>query len=556
MNEIINRRSFATLLMAAGVPARPSGEALYNGIRLPPTWPPRGVTLTGEPQADPPYLTARPDVIPIDIGRQLFVDDFLIDRTTLTRTFHAAEYHPANPVLRSDKPWERQDTGRNSELWGPGVAVSVYSDGVWYEPREHLFKMWYRIGYTLSTALAVSDDGVHWRKALRDVTPGTNIVHPVSRGSSTTWLDLDEPTAGHRYKMVSSTSHMQPQRLFYSPDGVHWTPEVARSIPCGDRTTVFFNPFRKVWVVSIRDYAGDVIGRVRRYFEAPTLEAALHWKEGEPVLWTGADRLDGMRRDLKIPPQLYNLDGVGYESVLLGAFSIWRGQPEDRPKPNEVFLGFSRDGFHWSRPSREPFIPVSEHYGDWNWGNVQSAGGVGLIVGDRLHFYVMGWAGERGKSSQGRGYVGLATLRRDGFASMDANADGGELTTLPLQFGGSRLFVNVEAPKGDLLAEVLDESGRPIPGFTSRTCIPVRGDHTIAPIRWRNGASLQDLASQPVRLRFRLRNARLYSFWVSANESGASRGFVAAGGPGFEHPYDDAGHAAYRAAKTQLRKSQ
>jgi len=47
----------------------------------------------------------------------------------------------------------------------------------------------------------------------------------------------------------------------------------------------------------------------------------------------------------------------------------------DRAKPNEVCVGFSRDGFHWHRPDREAFIPVSENYGDWNWGNVQSAGG-------------------------------------------------------------------------------------------------------------------------------------------------------------------------------------
>jgi hypothetical protein len=36
----------------------------------------------------PPYLTSPPEVIPIDVGRQLFVDDFLIAETTLKRTFH------------------------------------------------------------------------------------------------------------------------------------------------------------------------------------------------------------------------------------------------------------------------------------------------------------------------------------------------------------------------------------------------------------------------------------------------------------------------------------
>ncbi len=38
-----------------------------------------------------PYLQSPPSVIPIDVGRQLFVDDFLIEKTDLERTFHAAE---------------------------------------------------------------------------------------------------------------------------------------------------------------------------------------------------------------------------------------------------------------------------------------------------------------------------------------------------------------------------------------------------------------------------------------------------------------------------------
>ena len=59
------------------------------------------------PRADPPYyLTNPPAVIPIDIGRQLFVDDFLIASTTLDRRWHNAAYYPSNPILPIDKPWE------------------------------------------------------------------------------------------------------------------------------------------------------------------------------------------------------------------------------------------------------------------------------------------------------------------------------------------------------------------------------------------------------------------------------------------------------------------
>ena len=72
--------------------------------------------------------------------------------------------------------------------------------------------------------------------------------------------------------------------------------------------------------------------------------------------------------------------------VVLGLFSIWRGETNAREKPNDLCVGFSRDGFHWSRQDRTAFVPVSERVGDWNWGNIQSAGGCCVIAGDTLHF--------------------------------------------------------------------------------------------------------------------------------------------------------------------------
>src|SRR5205085_809793 len=77
------------------------GETIYNGITLPSPWPPRIAELPAE-QPTPPYLLAPPAVIPIDRGRQLLVDDFLIQSSTLTRTFHTPTPHPGNPVLRPD----------------------------------------------------------------------------------------------------------------------------------------------------------------------------------------------------------------------------------------------------------------------------------------------------------------------------------------------------------------------------------------------------------------------------------------------------------------------
>src|SRR5262245_14883646 len=441
-------------MIRADEPTGKNGEVLYNGIRLSDPWPPRLDTLPRDP-VTPPYLASPPAVVPIDGGRQLLVDDFLIEQTTLKRTFHQSEYYAQNPVLRPDKPWETKTTENPTAM--------VFSDGVWFDPNDKLFKAWYMSGHVISTCYATSTDGIHWQKPELDVVPGTNIVETSSRDSGTVWLDHNDKDPDRRFKM--SLYRGGSMSLFTSRDGIHWS-NPTQSGPVGDRSTIFFNPFRKVWVYSIRaDTPGD--GRVRRYWEHTDFLAGANWKTAnEPTLWMNSDNLDPRRTDLNTQCQLYSLDCVAYESLMLGLFTVWRGQPRDRAKPNEVCLGFSRDGFHWFRPDRSPFIAVSEHQGDWNWGNVQSAGGCCLIVGDRLYFYCSGRAGHPGSPASGVSSTGLAFLRRDGFASLDAGAAEGTLTTRPIQFRGRHLFVNVAAEAGELRAEVLDEKGQVVQPFT------------------------------------------------------------------------------------------
>ena len=518
-----------------------AGERLYNGIGLPDVWPPASEELSYEPMRVP-YLEAPPAVISIDVGRQLFVDDFLIAETTLKRTYHKTEWHPATPVLAPDQPWETTEDSQGH----PAPTAMVFSDGVWFDPQDNLFKKWYMAGYCTGTAYATSKDGIHWEKPKLDVVADTNLVQTLPRDSSTVWLDLFEKDPARRYKMFVYLKPWERRAMgvYFSQDGIHWSDAAAYTGPLGDRSTVFYNPFRKVWVYGIRDYAPGGIGRYRRYWEGADVLEAAKWEQGQPPFWVGADRLDPQRADLKTPCELYNLDAVAYESLMIGLFDIWRGQPGDRAKPNELCVGFSRDGFHWQRPVREAFIPVSETQGDWNWGNVQSAGGCCLVVGDRLHFYVSGRKGMPGSPASGVCSTGLATLRRDGFASMDADTSGGTLTTRPITFSGKYLFVNA-AVTGELRAEVLDEAGSVVKGFSADDCVPFQGDTTLQQVVWKSGNDLATLAEKPVRFRFIMRDGQLFAFWVSPELSGASMGFVAAGGPGFAGPTDTIGEYSY-----------
>jgi hypothetical protein len=138
----------------------------------------------------------------------------------------------------------------------------------------------------------------------------------------------------------------------------------------------------------------------------------------------------------------------------------------------------------------------------------------------------------------------LAILRRDGFASMDAQTVGGELVTRPVTFDGRHLFVNAAAAQGELLAEILDENERVIAPFSARNCLAVTADKTLQQVKWNGADDLSALRGRPVRFRFLLKNASVYAFWVSPEASGASHGYVAAGGPGYESPVDTVGAKA------------
>ena len=70
-----------------------------------------------------------------------------------------------------------------------------------------------------------------------------------------------------------------------------------------------------MWVYSVRTNDARM-GRTRGYVENADVLAGARWKAaGDPLPWVGANKHDRRRDDLKVQPQLYNLDAVAYESL-------------------------------------------------------------------------------------------------------------------------------------------------------------------------------------------------------------------------------------------------
>lgn len=525
-------------------------NALYNGIVLPSQWPlQRNYASEIRSGMNPFYLNSKPAVIRIDVGRQLFVDNFLIATTNLTRKFHYPEYHAASPVLVPDQAWEKQGA--------KGGFAAPFSDGVWYDEAEGKFKMWYMAGggtYATSgagiTCYAESTDGISWTKPALNVVSGTNIVRRGSiRDASTVWLDKQESNASARYKMfeVSGGAGHWACHYLTSSDGKAWRDNATPSGSVADRSTVYRNPFRNVWVWSMRH-------NVRVHSGDPyTVRARDYMEHRDPAAGNKAAKADLKNfwfgpwpNEQKHPhysnndgsPGIYNQDAIPYESIMLGLFSVWQGPENDVCnrdgviKRNQIMLGYSRDGYSWLREDMNPFLAVDENPTAWNNANLQSAVGSPIIVGDKLYFYLSGR-----KLVDGSEIVttGLATLRRDGFASMSGS---GVLQTEPMRFKGKYFFVNADV-RGNLLVEIQDRNGNAIEGFSRTDCMAVTGDGTRLAVTWRNGKTLEGLENTTVRVKFYLADGDIYAFWISDAETGESRGYTAGGGPGLNQSGQD-----------------
>ena len=464
------------------------------------------------------------------IGRQLFVDDYIIAQSSFLKKHHHPIYSELNPILQAEHPWEF--SAKNEPYAAP------FSGGIWYDENLQRFRMWYSAGGNckdgLITCYAESLDGKEWKKPVLDVVPGTNIVDTLEHDCVSVLYDRFETDPAKRYKMFAVIFNSPTSVrlvLKYSSDGIHWGDIQASSGEIHDRTGVYYDPFQQKYVLSLKTINGKY-RRARNYIagEDPELIVSLthrtfdHGTDKFIRFWFNADD-DDPRHELfpELRPQIYNHEAMPYESMLLGFFTVWQG-PENKEcrqlgiqKKNEVLIGWSRDGLTWNREDKIPFHPVGEK-GAWHEGNIQSTAGVPLIVGDSLYFYMSGRYNNPAWRSNFS--TGLATLRRDGFVSLHADGKESSMTTKPILLDRTYLFVNADL-QSDLTIEI------------------IKDDKVIIKKRVRKFNStkeeclnLMDFKNETVQIRFSFRKGDMYAFWLADAPTGESCGYTAGGGPG------------------------
>ena len=184
---------------------------------------------------------------------------------------------------------------------------------------------------------------------------------------------------------------------------------------------------------------------------------------------------------------------------------------------SDAVLLTSRGGNRYDRTFMESYIRPG--IGLENWVSRTNYPALGLLQtsDSELSLYVQKNYGQ--PTSQLRRY----SLRLDGFSSVHADYRGGTMTTRPLSFleagqtsanpsNGIRLRLNAAtSAAGSIRVELLDHSGKVIPGYSMQDCDVVIGDYLERIVSWKGKSDLTGLAPRVIHVRFQMKDADLFS---------------------------------------------
>ena len=360
--------------------------------------------------------------------------------------------------------------------------------------------------------------------------------------------DYDDPRSERRYKMVymDYVDGAWGLSKAYSPDGIRWKMNVGT--PHRFEPGIAPNGILFGWDPRLERYVhyhrksdrvrADVDGRTTR-----RKAAVMRTESRDFETWGGTT--EALTREPGDPPNWspshgIDLAGVLYTGDLYVGFvdtvyshmvedvdpAMWRIHSREFAE-YRTELVVSRDGIRWRRAT--PFFEFMRAgmYDAWDCDHV--ALHKPIVKDDAVYIYYSG--GSVANNANDPGHPQFDWGRREADRRRDHEAGrvrvAGRLRARLVrhdeaaQVQGDRLEVNVRAPleaadgtrpHGRFAVEVLDANSVPLPGYSKADCDTFTGDDVRLVVTWNGSHHLGGLQGLPVRLRFHLDNAALYSF--------------------------------------------
>jgi hypothetical protein len=434
--------------------------------------------------------------------RELFVDRYLIERMEgeVELLVHSPEAKEV--VLVHDEPWEGNTSGYHT-IFKDGDIYRMYYRG-WGHDKTKKKQL-----HPAVVCYAESRDGIQWKKPRLGLvefegSKDNNII--LNEFGTHNFVPFKDASpacaAGASYKAVARGEGEDRGRLFAfeSPDGIHW--ELMQAEPIltdgafDSQNLAFWDSLRREYRCYFRDMRFG-----HRDIKVSTSKDFINWTDS---VWL--DYGDAPREHLytnQIQPY--------YRAPHIFIGFPTRYIPERDSLTEGVFMS-SRDGrsFHrWQEALLRPGRNKDKWHNRSNYiwlgmveteSDLPGAGREVSIYSNESYY--------KGRGAMTRRY----TFRIDGFVSLHASMRGGEVITKPMIFEGNRLIVNLStSAAGSLRVGICDEDNRAIKGYGIDDCTEIFGDEIERTVEWKGG-DVGELAGKPVRLRFVLRDADLYSF--------------------------------------------
>lgn len=457
----------------------------------------------------------------VDIGgrRELFVDRLLIEK------LDGVSLQLQRPVsggvaLKFDKPWEGQVSG----------YVTVIHDG-------DVFRMYYRgrplTGYGDNdpkarevTCYAESRDGISWERP----NLGLCLFHG-SKDNNAILADVGHAThnfapfldtrpgvpSAERYKAVGG-SRETGLVAFVSEDGIRFRQlreePIIRGGAFDSQNNIFWSDHENCYVCFYRTFRNGV-----RWITRTTSPDFLSWSPASDMNFGDAPD-EHLYTNQTVPyyraPHIYvgtaarfwpdrrALTDDQVASLKLNAPENYDGLSDHS---SDAVLLTSRGGDRYDRTFLESLVRPGPDLRNWTARTNYPARGIVPTGPGEMSIYIQRNYGQPAH------WLERLTFRPDGFCSVHAGYQAGELITRPLIFSGSQLQLNVStSAAGGVLVELQDSHGRAIPGFTLADCQEIHTDDLARTVKWTGGGDLHSLEGQAVRLRLRLQDADLFSF--------------------------------------------
>jgi len=453
---------------------------------------------------------------PVDIGSrlELFVDRYIIDRLDGAE-LRLHEPNPAGVAIRFDKPWE-----------GPFCGyITVIKDG-------GVFRMYYR-GLPVAgrdgsedeaTCYAESRDGITWTKpnlGLYEIngTKANNVIlsdyAPITHNFSP-FIDTKPGIAeSERFKAFGGTVHSGLIALV-SGDGVRWRKlrdePVLTEGAFDSQNVAFWSESENCYCCYFRTWTeGGFKGY--RTISRSTSQDFITWTA--PVAMEFGDTpTEHLYTNQTYPyfraPHIYLAVPMRFmpgRKVLTDEQALSLGvNPKYKSDCAEAVFMSSRGGKVYDRTFMEGFIRPGTDPG--NWASRAGLTALGIVPTGPAEISIY----KQAHYAQPSIHLLRFTLRTDGFVSVNAPYGGGEMVTKPIVFEGSELAINYStSAAGYVKVEIQDEVGTPFPAYSLENAEEIVGDMIERTVSWNDGSDVGPLSGKPVRLRFVMKDADIYS---------------------------------------------